>query len=416
VEHAIIPPPDSRSAVSLFSRLRTSKGQANPFPIYAELRAMGKVIAAPWGGRIVTSFDLCDQVLRDRSWREPDAEWRARQGEATRWGARSSRELSRTLAARNPPEHTRVRRSKGNMFDHMSLQELGRSVTAITAELLDRFAERLRDGEADFHTLVSEELPVATIGRWFQLPAADFPLLRELTHEQVFAQELLPSASQLARSDAATTELRAYFTALVQERRRHPGDDPVSAWIANWDEFESDRQAADEGVYYLALFVLLAALETTATLLSSVTLLLLKHPRQWAWLAAHREHIPAAVEEAIRYDAPIPVFSRVAGADCVLDGVEIRADEMVHVMVGAANRDPARHDDPELFNLHRKSAHLGFGGGIHYCLGAPLARLEAETLLHGLLSRFPRLVLTREPHWAPRVSFRRPLTLPLAAA
>jgi cytochrome P450 len=301
------------------------------------------------------------------------------------------------------------------MFDQASIRELGRSVSAITTELLDRFAERLQDGPADFHTLVAEELPVATIGGWFQLPPADFPLLRELTHEQVFAQELLPSASQLARSDAATAELHTYFTALVQERRRRPGNDPVSNWIAIWDEIESDRQAADEGVYFLALFVLLAALETTATLLSSVTLLLLRHPRQWAWLGRNREHVPAAVEEAIRYDAPIPVFSRVAGADCVLGGVEIRADEMVHVMVGAANRDPAKHEDAELFDLRRKPAHLGFGGGIHYCLGAPLARMEAQILLNGLLNRFPRLSLAEDPRWAPRVSFRRLLALPVSA-
>jgi cytochrome P450 len=375
---------------------------------------MGKVVAAPWGGRLVTSFDLCDQVLRNRNWLEPDAEWRARQGGATRWSARSSREMSRTLPALNPPDHTRVRRSMGSMLDRASLQEMSRSVNAITAELLDRFAERLQDGEADLHAMVSEELPVATIGRWLHLPSSDFPRLRELTHEQVFAQELLPSASQLARSDAATAELRGYFMDLVRERRAHPGLDPVSTWIATWDQLESDRRTADEAVYFLALFVLLAALETTSSLLSTMALLLLKHPRQWAWLGTHREHVPAAVEEALRYDPPTHVISRVARTDCHIEGVEIRTDEMVHLMVGAANRDPAKHEDAELFNLHRKPGHLSFSGGIHYCVGAPLARLEAQALLHGLLSRFPRLTLTREPRWAPRVAFRRLLTLPVA--
>ncbi|WP_234425736.1 cytochrome P450 [Streptomyces kebangsaanensis] len=413
METAVSPPPDRRFAVSLFSRLRTAKGQANPFPIYAELRARGPVVAAPWGGHLVTGFDLCDRVLRNRDWLEPDARWREQQGDGTRWTAPSSREMSRTLPALNPPEHTWVRRSAG-MFDRTSLQEISGTVGRTTTRLLDTLGERLRDREADFNALVSEELPIATIGYWLGLPTADFPRLRELTHDQVFTQELLPSASQLATSDAATAELRAYFMELVRHRRAHPGEDPVSRWIATWDALESDQDKADEAVYFLALFVLLAALETTSTLLSTMTLLLLEHPRQWDWLTVHPDLVPAAVEESLRYDPPTHVISRVASQDCALGGVEIRKDEMVHLMVGAAHRDPARHEEPELFNLHRKPAHLAFSGGIHYCLGAPLARLEAQTLLRQLVGRFPGLTLVRRPAWAPRVAFRRPLNLDVA--
>ncbi|MFF4792707.1 MULTISPECIES: cytochrome P450 [unclassified Streptomyces] len=413
METAVTPPPDRRFAVSLFSRLRTAKGQANPFPIYAELRSRGGVVAAPWGGHLVTRFDLCDQVLRNRDWLEPDSRWREQQGDGTRWTAPSSREMSRTLPALNPPEHTWVRRSAG-MFDRTSLEEIRGTVGLITGRLMDSLAVQLRDGEADFNALVSEELPVATIGHWLGLPSADFPRLRELTHDQVFTQELLPSSSQLALSDAATAELRAYFLELVRERRAHPGDDPVSRWITLWDAMESDQDKADEAVYFLALFVLLAALETTSTLLSTMTLLLLEHPRQWDRLTIHPDLVPAAVEESLRYDPPTHVISRVSSRDTELGGVEVRKDEMVHLMVGAANRDPAKHEDPELFNLHRKPAHLAFSGGIHYCLGAPLARLEAQTLLHHLVRRFPRLTLVRRPTWAPRVAFRRPLNLDVA--
>ncbi|MEU1403217.1 cytochrome P450 [Streptomyces sp. NPDC005728] len=410
MEIAITPPVDRRFAVSLFSRLRTAKGQANPFPIYAELRSRGGVVAAPWGGHVVTGFDLCDQVLRSRHWLEPDARWREQQGDGTRWTAPSSREMSRTLPALNPPDHTLVRRSAG-MFDRTSLEQLRGTVVRTTSRLLDSLAERLHEGEADFNALVAEELPVATIGHWLGLPSADFRRLRDLTHDQVFTQELLPSASQLARSDAATAQLRTYFMDLVRARRARPGDDPVSRWIAVWDELEGDHDKADEAVYFLALFVLLAALETTSTLLSQMTLLLLEHPSQWHWLAVHPDLVPAAVEESLRYDPPTHVISRVASRDGLLGGVEVLKDEMVHLMVGAANRDPAKHEDPELFNLHRKPAHLAFSGGIHYCLGAPLARMEAQILLHQLVRRFPRLTLVRRPTWAPRVAFRRLLNL-----
>ncbi|MFD3874953.1 cytochrome P450 [Streptomyces sp. NPDC058623] len=406
---------DRRASASLFSRLRTARGQADPFPIYAELLARGEVIPAPWGGTVVTGFAACDQVLRSRQWLEPDREWRERQGPGTRWNAPSSREMSHTLAALNPPDHTRARRAAGT-FDRAAMERIGHDVGRATDHLLDAFTERIRDGEADFSELVCEELPVATVGDWLGLPKADWPRLRELTHDQVFAQELLPSASQLALSDAATAELRTYFTELVRERRAHPGDDPVTRWIRTWDEIETDQDKADEAVYYLVLFVLLAALETTATLLSTMTLRLVESPERWDMIADNPDLVPGFVEETLRYDAPTHVISRIASQDSVLGGIEVRRDEMVHLLVGAAHRDPARHSDPDRFDPARTPGHLAFSGGIHYCLGAPLARLEAQTLLHQVIRRLPRLTLVRTPSMAPRVAFRRLLNLDVAVA
>lgn len=409
------PSSDRRAAVSLFSRLRTAEGQADPFPIYTELRSRGGVSPAPWGGSLVTSFDLCDQILRSSNWLEPDKRWREQQGPRTRWSAPSSREISSTLPALNPPDHTRVRRAAGT-FDRSTIQRIGRTVTRVTDELLDSLADQLRDGEADFSALVSEELPIAAIGDWLGLPAADWPRLRELTHDQVFTQELLPTASQLVRSDVAMAELRAYFIDLVRERRTRLREDPVSRWIETWDSLEPDQDKADEAVYFLALFVLLAALETTSTLLSTMTLLLVEQPERWDLVANNPDLVPAFVEETLRYDPPSHVISRVAATDCVVDGVQIRTDEMVHLMVGAAHRDPAKHTDPERFDPQRKPAHLAFSGGIHYCLGAPLARLEAQTLLRQLITRLPRLTLVRRPTMAPRVAFRRLLNLDVTLA
>ncbi|MFG3659699.1 cytochrome P450 [Streptomyces sp. NPDC047706] len=406
---------DRRATVSLFSRLRTAEGQADPFPLYAELQARGGVSPAPWGGFLVTTFRTCDQVLRSGAWLEPDTKWREQQGERTRWSAPSSREISRTLPALNPPEHTRVRRSAGN-FDRHTIDRIGRRVSGFVDRFLDTVHERLRAGEADFAALVCEELPVATVGDWLALPSADWPLLRELTHDQVFTQELLPSASQLTRSDIAMAELRAYFLDLVRERRAHPGEDPVSRWIRTWDSMEPDQDKADEAVYFLALFVLLAALETTSTLLSTMTLHLVEQPDRWDLLTERPDLVPAFVEEALRYDPPTHVISRIAASDCVLEGVEVRAGEMAHLMVGAAHRDPARFALPDLFDPHRKPAHLAFSAGIHYCLGAPLARLEAQTLLRRTLARLPRLTLVRRPARAPRVAFRRLLNLDVALA
>ncbi|MFJ6660919.1 cytochrome P450 [Streptomyces sp. NPDC091377] len=407
---------DRRATLSLFTRLRSAQGQDDPFPIYAALRSLGPVAPAPWGGHLVTGFDLCDRILRSPAWLEPDRRWREKQGPRTRWSAPSAREISSTLPALNPPDHSRVRQAAGT-FDRSTIQGIAPTVTRVTDRLLDTLADRLRDGEADFAALVAEELPVATIGTWLGLPEADWPRLRELTHDQVFTQELLPTASQLARSDAAMAELRAYFLDLVRDRRARPGDDPISGWITRWDALESDQDKADEGVYFLALFFLLAALETTATLLATMVLRLVEEPDRWDLVADNPDLAPAFVEETLRHDAPTHVISRVAAHDCALNGLEIRADDMVHLMVGAAHRDPDRHPDPDRFDLRRKPAHLAFSAGIHYCLGAPLARMEADTLLRRLVTRLPRLTLVRRPTMAPRrVVFRRLLNLDVALA
>jgi cytochrome P450 len=154
--------------------------------------------------------------------------------------------------------------------------------------------------------MVAEELPIATVGHWLRLPSVDLPRLRTLIHRQTAAQELLPSPGELAAADTATVELRAYVTALITQRRAAPGGDPVSAWLATWDRSGAARPAADEAVHYLTLLILLAAVETTTSLLSTVALLLARYPHQRAQLASHPdpEQVAAGVEEVLRYDPP----------------------------------------------------------------------------------------------------------------
>ncbi|WP_343283765.1 cytochrome P450 [Streptomyces sp. TM32] len=318
-----------------------------------------------------------------------------------------------TLPMLNPPHHTRVRRSVGNVFDRNSLAAMRSSVEQTTSRLLDRFEAELADGPADFCALVSEELPVISIGEWLQIPPADYALLRSLTHDQVYTQELFPTPSQLTLSDDSTRQLREYFTGLVNKRRRNPGNDPVSSWLRVWDAQEPDREAADEAVFSVTLFMVLAALETTSHVLSSTVRLLLEHPRQLNWLRIHPEQIPDAIDEVLRYDAPIHMISRVAPEDTELAGVTVRKNEMVQLMVGAAHHDPNHFASPEDFDLSRRASHLSFGGGIHFCLGNALARMEADCLLTALLDRLPGLRIGAPPVWEPRVAFRRLISLPV---
>lgn len=415
----LVPAPtvsDRRTLVSLISRLRTSDGQANPFPIYEKLTAMGEVIPAPWGGQLVTSYRLCHRILRDKSWKVPDNDWRTGQQDAKRWSAPASQQMGATLPMQNPPHHTRIRKSLGNPFGPGSLDTLRPAIETAVERLVDRFTDELRQGPSDFCAVVSEELPVIAAGEWMGLPSSDYGLLRSLAHDQVHTQELFPTPSQLALSDASTAELRRYFTEVIQKRRREPGEDLISSWLRTWDTLEPDQDRADEAVHSLAFFMVLAALETTSHVLASTGRLLLPDSRQMDWLSGHPEHIPDAIEEVLRYDPPIHMISRVASEETELGGVLVREGEMVQLMTGAAQHDPVQYADPQTFDVRRRAPHLAFGGGLHYCLGNGLARLEATAVLTALLRRSIRLRISAPPRWAPRVAFRHMTSLPLALA
>jgi cytochrome P450 len=403
---------DARSVVTHLSRLRSPRGQSDPFPIYRQLREMGELLPTPWGGYLLTGYDLCDEVLRSRHWRVIDDGWKTRQG-SDRWTGFAHQELSQTLQGLNNGHHTRHRRSIGNPFDRATLNRLYDATADAVDRLLGQLADRLADGEVvDFGRTVGDQLPIAVIGSWLDLPPADHPLLLKLTHEHVVCQELLPAPSQLAAADAAAAGLRDYFAALVQERRAAPGDDIISGWLRTWDALEPDQEAADRAVFYLLMFLFVASVETTSTLLPTMVWLFDQHPEQRQWLQDHPYQVPQAVEEVLRYDPPIHVAGRYATEDTELGGLRIPKDRMVHVIIASANHDPSRVPEPDVFDIRRTgsqqlSMHLAFGGGAHYCVGAALARQEAQVLLEGLIKQLPGMRVSRPPVWTSRVAFRR---------
>ncbi|MGQ5634833.1 MULTISPECIES: cytochrome P450 [unclassified Streptomyces] len=400
---------DRRAVIPLLRRLRSAEGQADPFTVWDELRALGEVVPAPWGGYFVTGFDLCNQILRGRDWLVPDFAWQERRPDPARWRHPATREMTRTLSRLNPPEHTLRRRALGNLFDRGTLDAMRPRIEDHVTRLLDRLELQLRtQGEADFVSTVGDQLPIHTIGGWLAIPAEHYPHILDFTHRQVHAQELIPTGSELAVSAQATVEMRAFFTGLVADRRRHPGDDVLSGWIRYWDaHYPGHRAAADQMLYDLTMFITIASLETTATLLSNAVWFLTQDPVRADWLRRHPEHIDDAVDETLRYDPPIHLNSRFAAEDTVLAGVPVPKDTTVHVLYGAANHDPRRNPDPHVFDIRRKGAHLTFGGGVHYCLGSGLARLEAHLLLTQLLERFPTLRPVAAPSYASRMVFRR---------
>ncbi|MFF9785663.1 cytochrome P450 [Streptomyces nigrescens] len=394
---------DHRQVEALLSELRA--GQQDPWPVYEELRALGEVIPTRWGP-LLTGYETCRSLLRSRDWLTPDQRWRQSRG--SRWNRPAAKEIGQSLVVANAPEHTRLRRGLGQMFDAPTLQRL-REVTAQAAERqLDVLDEQLSAGTADWGRSFAEVVPVTTITRWLGIPERDGGQLREWTHAQAHAQELLPSSCDLDVADAATAHLELYFTHVVADRRAVRQSDVISQWLAVWDGIEDGPEEAESVVRRIASTITAAGIETTVTLLNNALWVLDRHRDQAKWLANHPEAIPAAVEEILRWDPPVHLVSRVASTDTVLNGHRLKAGDMAYLLLGAACRDPEWVARAGTFDIQRQPArggHLAFGLGPHYCAGASLARLEAQVVLERLLARgpLPRVV---SASWEPRVAFR----------
>ncbi|XVU29233.1 cytochrome P450 family protein [Actinoplanes sp. CA-054009] len=300
----------------------------------------------------------------------------------------------------DPPEHTRLRGLVAGAFSPRRIEALAPRICAIAAELLKRL-----DGadEVDLVGAFTAPLPIAVIGELLGVPPTGRAGFREWTSAAVSA----PSPEQRA----GVRKLNAYLSSLIAEKRSAPGDDLLSALIAGGG-------LSDEEMLGTAALMVVAGHDTTVNLLGNALVALLGDPRQADLLRARPELIAAAVEEFLRYDPPVEQASkRYAAEDLTLAGRPIRRGDVVAVMLGSASRDAPQPGggDPDVLDVEREAArHLAFGHGIHHCLGAPLARLEATIALGALLERFPRLrpaAPLNEVRWVPSGMMRGPLSL-----
>jgi cytochrome P450 len=274
---------------------------------------------------------------------------------------------------------------------------------AIEEILADRLAGL--SGEVDLMDELAFPFPVAVIGRLIGVPSDDQPQFQQLVRDLTDALDLAVADSDLTRADAAADTIVDYFTGLVAERRRQPADDLVSALIAVQEG--GDRLTGNELLSTLVL-LFLAGFETTTNLIGNGMHALLTHPDELAALRADPGLLPAAVEELLRFATPVQVIPRVTAEEVALpDGTVIPADRHLLVLIGAANHDPRVFTDPGALKLDRnEAATLSFGSGIHYCLGAGLARLEARLVFGALLTRFREIELAGTPQWRDGLTVR----------
>ncbi|HJM88332.1 MAG TPA: cytochrome P450 [Dehalococcoidia bacterium] len=323
--------------------------------------------------------------------------------------------LSENLLGLDPPDHTRLRNLVNMAFTPRVIAAMEPRVQAITDQLLDAATERaMHNGrQIDVIKDLAEPLPVTVISELLGVPSEDHAQFRRWSYDLARALDPLFEVQILDNADRAVRELTEYFRPLVEARRRAPGDDLISALVRA--EEEGDRLSEDE-LYAFCVLLLGAGSETTTNLIGNGFLALHQQPEQLRLLRDDPSLADSAIEELLRFDAPVQLTSRVALEDVTIGERAVRAGEFIVLSLAGANRDPAQFADPDRLDVTRaENRHLSFSLGNHYCLGSPLARLEARTAIMSLLERFPATsLLDAEPRWREMVTLRGLTTLPVA--
>jgi cytochrome P450 len=385
----------------------------DPYPAYRKLQARHRVyVDRLLGGNCVVSrYDDVVAVLGDVRFSvdRQQAQVFQRLQPFQGLSAEFTGAIQNALLMIDPPAHTRLRRMVNKAFTPRVVEALRGRIQALVDELLDAVAAR-RSMEL-VHDL-AYPLPVTVIAELLGIPSADRARFKEWSDTLSVLLDPLQAAAGLAATEHAYAEVAAYMRPVFAARRQAPRDDLISGLVA----VEEDGQAlTDTELLSLAMLILGAGHETTTNLIGNAVLALLRNPGERRRLQDDLGLIGSAVEEFLRYDSPVQTTDRVASVDCEVAGRPIRRGGTVLLLLGAANRDPARFVDPDRLDLGRRdNHHLSFGHGAHFCLGAALARIEAQIAIATLLRRFPDLDGDREPtDWKRSIVLRGPTALRL---
>jgi cytochrome P450 len=400
-----------------FARLLDPAVRADPYPLYGQLRAAGPMRLAPMPITVLSSYHECVAMLRDprSSVDRTLVDLPVRQGMFAQHipaNAPSSLNQSSFLIL-DPPDHTRLRRLVSKAFTARVVQRLEPRITALVDDVFDRAAAA---GSLDVVADLAYPLPVTVICELLGVPVEDEPRFQQWSNLLARGLDPVLAFTGSVRTDLgellnAQAELHRYFEQLVLARRAVPEEDLLSALIAA--EEAGDKLTHDELIVTCVL-LLIAGHETTVNLIANGTLALLRHPAVLEALRADPELGSGVVEETLRYDPPVQLMARVAREDMEIGGTQITAGQLTIMLLAAAHRDPAAFTDPDRFDPRREVRHLAFGMGSHFCLGAPLARLEGRLALSRFAQRVcdPRLT-TDPPSYKTNVTLRGPASLPV---
>jgi cytochrome P450 len=395
---------------TLLLQLLDPSTRADPYPAYARIRSGGPLQLPGMDLTVFSSYDDCDAVLRHPSSASDRLKSKAAQREIAK-GAQPRPFGPPGFLFLDPPDHTRLRRLVSKAFAPKVVKALEPSIDALVDGLLDAAAEA---GGFDAISDLAYPLPVAVICRLLGVPLEDEPRFRHAS--AVLAQALDPIVTFTGEASASADEfmeagfwLRQYFRDLIAQRRADPGEDLMSALVA---VEEAGDQLTEEEIVATCNLLLVAGHETTVNLIANAILAMLRSPQQWAALGADPQRVSAVVEETLRFDPPVQLVGRIAGDDMTIGDTSVAKGDVMMLLLAAAHRDPDAVDRPDEFDPDRGAIrHLGFGKGPHFCLGAPLARLEAAVALSKLTARFPHARMAAEPEYKPNLTLRGMSTL-----
>lgn len=379
---------------------------ANPYPAYADLRAQGRVhYYEPTNQWLVPHHADVSALLRDRRLGRT-YQHRFTHEDFGRTAPPAEHEPFHVLNDHGmldlePPDHTRIRRLVSKAFTPRTVERLRPYVDGLASELV---GELVAAGGGDLLTVVAEPLPVAVIAEMLGIPESERAQLRPWSADICGMYELSPSEETAEKAVRASVEFTEFLRELIAVRRKEPGDDLVSGLIAAYDE--GDRLSEQEMISTCVL-LLNAGHEATVNATVNGWWALFRNPGQLAALRADRGLVGTAVEELMRYDTPLQLFERWVLDEIEVDGTVIPRGSEVALLFGSANHDPAVFAEPEALDLSRpENPHISFSAGIHYCIGAPLARIELAASMGALLDQAPSLRLAAEPERKPNFVIR----------
>jgi cytochrome P450 len=389
-----------------FNDLSSAEFYRDPYPLYQRLRSEGRLVPIAPNTFISGHYDIIDALLVDRKMGKGYLD-----GVRVRYGEEGVHQpafqaLSRMFLMMNPPAHTRLRALLMKAFNARQIELLRETSQAVADELIDALP---KDRPFDLVSEFAMLMPVRIICRLLDVRIEDAPMLAAEVGKMVLSLEAAPmDPDQLAIVNAANLNIEAYFKEIVAARRKKPGTDLISMLLSIEDG--GDTFSEDEIVSNVVL-LFAAGHETTSNMIGNALISLHRHPGQLDKLRAHPELLPRAVSECMRHDSSVQLVTRMALEDTEVDGIAIPKGTILFLLVGSANRDPARFDKPDELVIERTenaNRSIMFGGGIHYCLGARLATLELETALGTLLTRLPNLRLTNidDLQWHARNTLR----------
>ncbi len=366
---------------------------ADPYPAYRALRETDPYhLSEVTGEFVISRYEDVDEILRD--WRRFSNERGADRIQTP--------ETDTSILQRDPPDHTRLRGLVSRAFTPRRIATMEEHIRETAHALLDEVADH---DEFDLMSNLAALLPTVVIAEMIGIPTADRENFKAWSDAFIRIGDRTSSAEEVEQGLAAARTLYEYFAEQVERRRNEPADDLVTRLISARDE--EDQLTEHEMISTLTL-LLLAGNETTTNLIGNGLKALLEHPEQLQTLREHPELMSNAIEELLRYDSPVQLDPRLTTEEVVLGGKSIGPSQQVTLVIGGANRDPEQFSDPETLDITREDAgNISFGRGLHFCLGAPLARLEGKIAFECLFERFDQIEFgTRAPEYRPNLALR----------